>query len=81
MAQKNESGQNAAPRDAKDAVFVTSAALPVGTLPVKGFEFDQHRGKDVSVADLVKGMASMGFQASAIGEAVQVINDMVRLCL
>jgi deoxyhypusine synthase len=32
----------------------------------------------VSVEDLVSGMANMGFQASALGEAVRIINDMVR---
>lgn len=72
------SSQNAAPKDAKDAVFVASTTLPIGTQEVQGFDFDHHKNQDVSVKDLVKGMSSMGFQASAIGDAVQIINDMVR---
>jgi deoxyhypusine synthase len=44
---------------------------------VRGIDFDAHHA-DITVADLVDGMAHMGFQASAVADAVQIINQMVR---
>ncbi|ERF76518.1 Deoxyhypusine synthase [Endocarpon pusillum Z07020] len=70
-----ESG-NSAPADAKDAVFVTSDPLPKGAIPVQGIDFDRHKENGISVVDLVEGMSSMGFQASAVGDAVRIINEM-----
>jgi hypothetical protein len=63
---------------AKDAVFVGSEPMPDGAIPVRGIDFDLHGGGELSVADLVEGMAGMGFQASAVGDAVHTINEMVR---
>jgi deoxyhypusine synthase len=45
---------------------------------VQGIDFDAHHAADITAADLVDGMANMGFQASAVGDAVQIINQMVR---
>jgi deoxyhypusine synthase len=45
---------------------------------VQGIDFDAHHAADITVADLVNGMANMGFQASAVADAVQIINQMVR---
>lgn len=67
-----------APDEAKDAVFVSSDPVPEGMRPVHGTDFDLHRDRDISVVDLVEGMSSTGFQASAIGDAVRIINEMVR---
>jgi hypothetical protein len=69
---------NAPPTDAKDAVFLNSDPVPEGAVPVSGIDFNRARDGDISVVDLVEGMSNMGFQASAIGEAVQIINGMVR---
>ena len=77
MSRPQDEGA-AVPSGAKDAVFVSSVPLPTDSIPVSGFEFDHHQDHDVSVVDLVRGMSSMGFQASAIGDAVRIINDMVR---
>ena len=66
------------PADAKDAVFVASDSVPEGVPVVQGIDFDLHRAGDISVVDLVQGMSNMGFQASAIGDAVRIINGMVR---
>jgi deoxyhypusine synthase len=69
---------NLPPERAKDAVFVASDPVPEGTRIVQGFDFNLRKDEDVSVVDLVDGMSDMGFQASAMGDAVRIINEMVR---
>ena len=68
---------NLPPDRAKDAVFLASDPVPEGSRIVRGFDFDLRKNEDVSVVDLVDGMTDMGFQASAMGDAVRIINDMV----
>lgn len=41
----------------------------------RGVDFDKF-GKDITAAELVDSMSTMGFQATAIGDAVRVINKM-----
>ena len=67
-----------APNVATDAVLKKSNPVPDGLRQVKGVDFDDFRERDMTVRDLVAGMATMGFQASAVAEAVRIINDMVR---
>lgn len=67
-----------APAAAADAVLKRSDPVPDGLRQVQGIEFDHFRARDMTVRDLVAGMATMGFQASAVAEAVRIINDMVR---
>lgn len=72
------SSQNAsAPSTATDAVLVASDPVPAGSQQVRGLEFDRPDGSDITVAELVDSMAGMGFQASAVGDAVRIINEMV----
>lgn len=70
-----------APIEAKDAVFVASHPVPQGLRVVQGIDFNRRHNGDISVVDLVEGMSDMGFQASAISDAVQIINEMVRRLL
>lgn len=63
--------------DAKEAVFVASDPVPEGMSVVRGIDFNHHRAQDISVVELVEGMSNMGFQASAVGDAVRIINGMV----
>lgn len=70
-----------APSGATEAVFKISEQVPEGAQKVSGLDFDQFQGKDITVHDLVSNMAMMGFQASGVGEAVRIINDMVGLHL
>lgn len=69
---------NKTPTAALDAVFKPSDGVPGGTPQVRGIDFGAFRHRDMTVKDLVAGMASMGFQASAVADAVRIINDMVR---
>ena len=66
------------PTDARDAVFMTSEPVPEGAIPVQGVDFDRHTKDEITVVDLIDGMSNMGFQASAVGDAVRIINEMVR---
>ena len=63
---------------AANAVLKPSDPVPDGAQEVKGIEFDDFKQRDITVRELVAGMATMGFQASAVSDAVQIINDMVR---
>ena len=67
----------APPDSVAAAVLVKSEDMPEGSQKVEELDFNAFKGRDVTVEDLVGGMANMGFQASSIGEAVQIINGMV----
>ena len=69
---------NPAPAEATAAVLHSSDPVPEGSQAVNGINFDDYTGRDITVSELVNGMKNMGFQASAVGEAVRIINDMVR---
>lgn len=68
---------NYVPFSASDAVLKASAPLPDGAREVRGIEFDDYRDKDITVEEMVRGMAGMGFQASAVSDAVRIIKEMV----
>ena len=65
------------PADATAAVLKASDPIAEGAREVKGINFDDFAGREITVSELVIGMTNMGFQASAVGEAVRIINDMV----
>ena len=68
-----------APLTATNAVLKPSEPLPEGSRTVHGVEFNKYRERDggITVEELVGGMAGMGFQASAVAEAVRIVEDMV----
>ena len=63
--------------NAQAAVLKPSDPVPEDARTVKGVEFDDHRDAPITVEEMVAGMASMGFQASAVADAVRVVDDMV----
>jgi hypothetical protein len=69
---------SAPPSEATKAVLLVSEPVPEGARVVRGVDFDCYAGRDITVAELVSGMSNMGFQASAVAEAVRIINEMVR---
>ena len=69
--------QQTAPTGATDAVLKPSDPVPADAREVKGIDFDAYAGRPITVAELVGGYGRMGFQATAIGEAVRIVNDMV----
>ncbi|KAL9601644.1 MAG: hypothetical protein Q9219_002364 [cf. Caloplaca sp. 3 TL-2023] len=64
------------PNTAAEAVLKPSAAVAAGAQVVQGLEFNDFHGKSLTVEELVDNMAGMGFQASAVSEAVRIVNDM-----
>lgn len=66
----------AAPSGATAAVLKPSDPAPEDAIPVSGIDFNQYAGKDISAADLVSSMTTMGFQATSLGQAAQLINEM-----
>ena len=66
-----------APTLSTDAVLRPSAPVSEDVHEVSGIEFNDYKDRDITVAELVSGMANMGFQAGAVAEAARIINDMV----
>ncbi|TVY46234.1 Deoxyhypusine synthase [Lachnellula cervina] len=64
------------PSSVTDAVLVQSGEMPTDSQKVEELDFNKFAGRAITVDDLVGGMNNMGFQASSIGEAVRIINDM-----
>lgn len=72
-----QGGDLDAPTGATNAVLMPSDPVPDGAVPVKGIEFDDYQGRNMTVPELLNGMAQMGFQASSIGQAAQIVDGMV----
>lgn len=72
---QNDNNRNV-PSSAAAAVLVPSTPIPDHVQKVRGIDFNEYTGRDITVAELVSNMATMGFQASAIGEAARIINEM-----
>jgi hypothetical protein len=75
-AMGNDRDYNVPPSAATEAVLKASS-VPHGMDSVSGIDFDRYQDGNMTVTDLVAGMARMGFQATNVAEAVRIINDMV----
>ncbi|KAF2736982.1 DS-domain-containing protein [Polyplosphaeria fusca] len=76
MAAASRDQTPAAPAVATNAVLTPSETVPEGSREVRGIDFDNYAHRSITVDELISGMADMGFQATAVGEAVRIINDM-----
>lgn len=69
---------SAPPIKATDAVLVASDPVPEGVQQVKGIDWlsmpPEHRAV---ISNFVDALSGQGFQSSAIGDAIRIINDMV----
>lgn len=61
-----------------EAVLKSSVSMPEGSVTVSGIDFDKPENKNIRATDLVSGMRNMGFQATAVGKACEIIDEMVR---
>ena len=71
------SSEAAAPSGATDAVLKPSEPVPADAKEVQGIDFNQYANRSITVEELIAGYSTMGFQATSVGEAVRIINDMV----
>lgn len=65
-----------APSGATDAVLKPSDPMPQDAISVTGLDFDAYRNRNITVAELVQNMSTMGFQASSIGQASRIVDGM-----
>lgn len=63
------------PLDAAAAVFQHSEPVPADTVVVEGPNFDQ----SIDLQDLLSNYNRIGFQASSLGRAIDIVNKMVSL--
>ena len=76
---KNSALNAQAPSLSTDAVLKPSDPVPEGVQAVTGVDFNNYKDRDITVAELVSQMTTTGFQASAVADAVRIINEMVSL--
>ncbi|OIW27662.1 Deoxyhypusine synthase [Coniochaeta ligniaria NRRL 30616] len=67
---------NHPPAAATDAVLVKSVEMPKEAQKVEELDFNKFKGRPITAEDLYNGMKHMGFQATSVGEAIRIINDM-----
>ena len=76
--QEPETGSSKVPTTATAAVLKPSEPVATGSKTVKGIDFNDFKGRDVTVVELLKHMDVMGFQAMNLAKAIQIIDEMVR---
>ncbi|ORZ20349.1 deoxyhypusine synthase [Absidia repens] len=59
---------------AQAAVFVESVEMPKDSLLIKGPDFNQ----SLSLTDLLSSYKAMGFQASNLGKAIEIVEQMIQ---
>ncbi|CDS02912.1 hypothetical protein LRAMOSA00314 [Lichtheimia ramosa] len=72
MAQSNNSNER--PAGAEAAVLLQSVEMPEDAVLIQGPDFN----KKLSLSDLMASYRTMGFQASGLGEAIDIVEQMRR---
>jgi hypothetical protein len=62
---------------AANAVLKPSVPMPSSATQVRGVDFNNYTKEPITVKQLTSHFARTGFQASSIGRAVEIINNMV----
>jgi deoxyhypusine synthase len=65
------------PSDAAAAVLQRSVSVPDDAVSVQGPNFDA----PMSLQQLLGCYERIGFQATSLGRAIEIVNRMVRVCL
>jgi len=63
---------------AAQAVLKPSVPMPSSSIRIRGIDFSEYATQPVTIAQLSKHFSSTGFQASNLGRAIEIINNMVR---
>lgn len=64
------------PQILQDAVLMQSVPVPDDFVEVKGVDYSKENAVDMRASDLVGAMKTMGFQASSLGTACDIIDNM-----
>jgi len=75
QAQQNGITDSTASSSAQAAVFAPSTDLPEGTTRIKGPDFDQPQ----DLHGLLGAFGSIGFQATGVSKAIEIIEKMVSI--
>lgn len=70
------SGSGKLPALASEAVLVKSIPVPEDFVEVKGIDYSKDNAYNMRAVDLIDSMKTMGFQASSVGQACDIINSM-----
>lgn len=70
------SGLGKLPGLASDAVLKQSIPVPEDFQEVKGIDYSQDNAYNMRAKDLIKSMSTMGFQASSLSQACDIIDNM-----
>lgn len=68
---------HAAPNTAASAVLKPSVPIPHDATEIRGLDFNTFTPDQATLSGILDSMATTGFQASAISEAVRIINRMI----
>jgi hypothetical protein len=61
---------------AANAVLKPSVAMPAASTRIRGVDFNEY-SSPITVKELTSHFSRTGFQASSIGRAIEIINNMV----
>lgn len=61
-----------------ESVLKSSVPVPEDFVEVKGIDYSKPESRNMKAKDLIKGMKTMGFQASSLSEACEIIDEMRR---
>lgn len=67
---------NQLPTLAADAVLKQSVPIPADFVEVQGVDYSQDKAYNLRATDLIDSMRTMGFQASSVAKACDIINEM-----
>ena len=64
------------PEMLQNAVLMESVPVPDHFVKVEGIDYSKENAKDMRASDLIDAMKTMGFQASSVGQACDIIDNM-----
>lgn len=70
------SANTAIPGLANEAVLKASDPIPEDSVVVKGIDYSKPESRNARASDIIDGMKTMGFQASSVAKACEIIDEM-----
>ena len=59
------------------AVLKPSIPMPKSSTKIRGVDFNEYKSRPITVQQLTSHFSTTGFQASNLGKAIEIINNMV----